>query len=334
MNLESSLMGIKIRNPIIIGSSSLTNSVKNVRKCAEAGAGAVVLKSLYEEQILAESQHIIDQDEMYQWYPEAMEYVKSLSLENGLDQYLELIRNCKNEVDIPILASINCYTENGWLSFVKELEMSGADGLELNIGILPQDENQESSDLESRYINIIEKVRDATSLPIAIKMSSYFTNIQRMSHRLVESGASALVLFNRFYRPDIDIDNLHMTTRDTLSGPEEITLSLRWVGLLSNKLKTDIVASTGIHDAEGVIKQILAGAAAAQVCSVLYENGISFIKVILSEVQEWMNRKGYENLSSFRGLINKDQHNTLSWERIHFMKKSSGHIIKPLMTQF
>ena len=334
MNLESSLMGIRLENPIIVGSSSLTNSVKNVKKCEEAGAGAIILKSLYEEQILMDSQHILDQDDMYQWYPEAMEYVKTLSIEHGIEKYLELIQGCKSTVDIPIFASINCYSANGWVSFIKELEQAGADGIELNIGIFPEDEKQTSLDLEGKYLDIVKVVAKTTKLPVAVKMSTYFTNIRRMSNRLVKSGANALVLFNRFYRPDIDIDNLHMITRDTLSGPEEITLSLRWVGLLSSKLKCDIVASTGIHDAEGVIKQLLAGASATQVCSVLYENGINYIKFIMSEIQSWMKRKGYENLSDFRGLINKDPHNTLGWERIHFMKKTSGHIIKPIMSQF
>jgi len=334
MNLESSLMGIRLENPIIVGSSSLTNSVKNVKKCEEAGAGAVVLKSLYEEQILVDSQHIIDQDDMYQWYPEAMDYVKTLSMEHGIEKYLELIQSCKKTVDMPVIASINCYSANAWISFIKELEQAGADGIELNIGIFPEDEKQSSVDLEGKYLDIVKEVSKTTKLPVAVKMSTYFTNIRRMSYRLVKSGASSLVLFNRFYRPDIDIDNLHMTTRDTLSGPEEITLSLRWVGLLSSSLNCDIVASTGIHDAEGIIKQVLAGASAAQVCSVLYENGINYINDIVSEVQAWMKRKGYENLSDFRGLINKDPHNTLGWERIHFMKKTSGHIIKPIMSQF
>lgn len=334
MNLESSLMGIGLKNPIIVGSSSLTNSIKNVKKCEEAGAGAVVLKSLYEEQILSDSQQIIDQDDMYQWYPEAMDYVKSLSMENGLERYLELIKRAKETIDIPVFASINCFSNGGWVSFAGELENAGADAIELNIGIFPENEQQTSADLENKYIEIVKEVKRATKLPLAIKISTYFSNIMNMSHKFVESGASSLVLFNRYYRPDIDIDNLHMTTRDTLSGPEEITLSLRWVGLLSSKLKCDIVASTGIHNAEGVIKQVLSGAAATQVCSVLYENGINYLHEILSDIQSWMKRKGYENLDAFKGLINKDPQNSLGWERIHFMKKSSGHIIKPIMSQF
>jgi dihydroorotate dehydrogenase (fumarate) len=332
MDIASSLMGIELKNPILVGSSSLTNSPKNIKKCEEAGAAGVILKSLYEEQILVDFQQLIEQDDMYQWYPEAMDFVKSLSMEQGLEQYLELIQASKSLVDIPVIASINCYSNKNWVAFTRELELAGADAIELNMSIFPEDDKQTSVEIENLYLAIVKEVKKATKLPVSVKLSSYFTNIKRMSNSLVKSGASSLVLFNRFYRPDIDIDNLHMTTRDTLSGPEEITLSLRWVGLLSSRLKCDIVASTGIHDAEGVIKQMLAGAAATQICSVLYENGINYMRDILVDIKSWMRRKGYNRVDEFKGLINKDPHNTLTWERIHFMKKSSGYIIKPIMT--
>jgi dihydroorotate dehydrogenase (fumarate) len=332
MNVNTTYMGIELNNPIIVGSSSLGNSVRNVKKCEESGAGGIVLKSLYEEQILMNGQNTVMKDDMYQWYPEAFEYVKSLSEENKLEKYLELVYSAKRAVEMPVFASINCLSDNNWVSFTKKLQDAGADGIELNIGTFPSDENQSSEDIEQQYINIVNSVRGTTDLPISVKLSSYFTNIRRISHHLVDSGASSLVLFNRFYRPDIDIDNLHMTTRDTLSGPDEITLSLRWVGLLANQLACDIAASTGIHSSEGVIKQILAGAKVVQICSVLYENGINYIHQIKDEMKAWMKRKGFDSLDQFRGLINEDQHNTLAWERIHFMKKTSGSIIKPIIT--
>lgn len=331
MNLETSLMGIRIKNPIIVGSSSLTNSLRNVKKCEEAGAGAVVLKSLYEEQIMAISDKMIEKDEMYQWYPEAMEYVNSISIENGIENYLNLVKKCKNEVDIPVIASINCFSSKYWINFSKELEDAGADAIELNISIFPDDEKLKSVEIEKEYYNIVKSVKSITKIPVSVKMSSFFTNIRLAARNFEKSGADALVLFNRFYRPDIDIDNLRMVTRDTLSGPEEITQSLRWIGLLSNKLSCDIVASTGIHDATGIIKQLLAGATATQVCSTLYENGIKYISELLSELNAWMKRKDFDSVDNFRGFINKDPHNSLSWERIHFMKKSSGNIIKPIL---
>jgi len=188
-----------------------------------------------------------------------------------------------------------------------------------------------SETIEKEYFKIVKTIKNITKIPVSVKMSSFFTNMKLAAFNFEKSGASALVLFNRLYRPDIDIDNLHMTTRDTLSGPEEMTKSLRWVGLLSKKLECDMVASTGIHDAAGIIKQLLAGAAAVQICSTLYENGIDYIGELISEINAWMKRKNFDSIDEFRGLINRDPHNTLSWERIHFMKKTSGNIIKPIL---
>lgn len=331
MNLETTLMGLEMSSPIVVGSSSLTNSVKNVKKCEEAGAGAVVLKSMYEEQIIANSDKMIEKDDMYQWYPEAMEYVNAIAMENGIEKYFDLVKGCKEKVNIPVIGSINCFSSHNWINFSKEVENAGADALELNITIFPEDEKLKSETIEKEYFKIVKTVNEITNIPVSVKMSSFFTNMKLAARQFEKSGAKALVLFNRLYRPDIDIDNLQMTTRDTLSSPEEITKSLRWVGLLSNKLKCDMVGSTGIHDAAGIIKQLLAGATAVQICSALYENGIDYIGELISEINAWMKRKDFNSISEFRGLINKDPHNTLSWERIHFMKKTSGNIIKPIL---
>ncbi|MCG8308252.1 MAG: dihydroorotate dehydrogenase-like protein [Cytophagales bacterium] len=331
MSLKTSVMGMELSNPIIVGSSSLTSSVRNIKKCEEAGAAAVVLKSLYEEQILANTDQMVETDEMYQWYPEAMEFINTISVENGIERYLDLVRECKENVSIPVIASINCFSSKNWMHFSKELENAGADALELNVSIFPEDAKLKSADIEYEYFNIVKSVKKIIKIPVSVKMSSYFTNIKLAAKGLESHGAEALVLFNRYYRPDIDIDNLRMITRDTLSGPEEITQSLRWIGLLSEKLKCDMVASTGIHDASAIIKQLLAGAKAVQICSVLYENGIDYIGELISEIEAWMKRKGFKTIDAFRGLINMDPHNSISWERIHFMKKTSGNIIKPIM---
>ena len=232
-------MGMELSNPIIVGSSSLTSSVRNIKKCEEAGAAAVVLKSLYEEQILANTDQMVETDEMYQWYPEAMEFINTISVENGIERYLDLVRECKENVSIPVIASINCFSSKNWMHFSKELENAGADALELNISIFPEDAKLKSADIEYEYFNIVKSVKKIIKIPVSVKMSSYFTNIKLAAKGLESHGAEALVLFNRYYRPDIDIDNLRMITRDTLSGPEEITQSLRWIGLLSEKLKCD-----------------------------------------------------------------------------------------------
>ena len=327
MNLETSLMGFRLRNPLIVGSSSLTGTLKNVITCYDEGAGALVLKSLYEEQIINDLQLSGEKDKN-QLTDQAMQYVNSLS--EGVEQYLELIRSCKSQIDIPVIASVNCFSMGNWVKFSKKIEEAGADALELNISMFPKDGSQTSASIEKAYCDIVREVRKAIDMPIAVKMSFYFTNIIRMAQDFVKAGASALVLFNRYYRPDINTDNLHMMARDTLSCPEEISLPLRWIGILSNKINCELVASTGVYDAPGAIKQLLVGAQAVQVCSVLYENGLSYISEMLSDLSAWMNRKGFNSISEFRGLVRNDPHNDLSWERIHFMKKSEGDIIKPI----
>ncbi len=330
MNLSTTYLGLKLKNPVIVGSSSLTSNVKNVKRCAKNGAGAVVLKSLYEEQILADTDELVHQDEMYLWYPEAFDYVNKLSKEDGIDQYLNLIKECKSEVDMPIIASVNCITPEDWPVFSRELENAGADAIELNISIFPDSEELSCTEIGDRHIRIVRAVSRQVKIPVSAKISHYFSNLRMMAKRLYMAGAKGLVLFNRFYRPDIDIENIKMTTDDTFSGPDEITMSLRWVGLLSEKSPYDISASTGVHDATGVIKQILAGATSVQVCSALYKNGFSYLKRILEEMDLWMRKKGFDSIDDFRGLINKDPQNSAGWERIHFMKKTTTNDIHPI----
>lgn len=333
MNLETKLMGLSVKNPVMVGSSSLTNSLKSVKRCEEAGAAAVVLKSLFEEQMVSGANETIQQEAMYQWFPEAMEYINNLKMDAGIDTYLQLIANCKKKIEIPVFASINCFSANSWVGLAREIENAGADGLELNISVFPTDESQKSTAIEGEYFKIVRQLRKIIKIPIAVKMSAYFTNIKYVASRFESLGANALVMFNRLYRPDIDIDNLHMTTRDTLSGPEEITLPLRWIGLLSHRLSCDLIASTGIHTASGIIKQLLAGATAVQVCTALYENGVGFIAELLKEINAWCDRKGFKSIDEFRGMISGDPHNSMLWERIHFMKKTSGKIINPIHCQ-
>jgi len=330
MNLSTQYLGLTLPNPVIVGSSGLTSNLKNVKKCAKNKAGAVVLKSLYEEQILADTDELVHQDEMYLWYPEAFEYVNKLSKEDGIDQYLHLIKDCKKEVDIPIVASINCITPEDWPAFSRDLENAGADAIELNITIFPDSEELSCTEIGDRHIRIVRAVSKQVKIPVAAKISHYFSNLRMMGKRLYMAGAKGLVLFNRFYRPNIDIENLKMTSDDTFSGPEEITMSLRWIGLLSASLKADLSASTGVHDSGGIIKQLLAGAATVQICSAIYKNGFSYIRQILEELEIWMRKKGFDSIDDFRGLINKDPHNSATWERIHFMKKTTSDNIQPI----
>jgi dihydroorotate dehydrogenase (fumarate) len=324
MDLSSTFMGIKIANPLIVSSSGLTNSADKVKSCAENGAGAVVLKSLFEEQLISGKTAMINQDDMFFWYPEAMQFINTFSKNEGISAYLKLIEASKKAVSIPVIASINCVTSKEWPVFAAQIEKSGADGIELNIFIPPTNINLTGYKMEEAYMDIIHEVRKQVSIPIGVKVGFYFTNLYRMIYKISNLDINSLVLFNRYYRPDIDIDTMRVVGQNVYSSPHEITLSLRWIALLYSKIHTEMVAATGIHDYQGVIKQLLAGATSVQICSTLYKNGLNYIGTLLKDIEGWMKQKGYENLASFRGLVAKNEENTASFERVQFMRKTTG----------
>jgi dihydroorotate dehydrogenase (fumarate) len=326
MDLSTTYMGMKIANPLVVSSSELTNSPDKVKACADAGAGAVVLKSLFEEQIVSGKASLQGQDDMYFWYPDAVDYVNTFSREEGISEYLRLIEQSKKAVSIPVIASINCVTPKEWPKFAAEIEKAGADGLELNIFIPPTNINLTGYKMEETYVDIIHEVRKNISKPIAVKVGFYFTSLYRTLYKMSNLEVNSLVLFNRYYRPDIDINTMRVVAQNVFSSPHEITLSLRWIALLYNKINTELVAATGIHDYQGVIKQILAGATAVQICSTLYKNGVPHISTLLEGIAGWMKDKGYSNLESFRGLVAKNEENTAAFERVHFMKKTTGKL--------
>ncbi len=322
MDLKTRYMGLELRNPIIVSSSKLTSTIENIRKCADLGAGAIVLKSLFEEQLLADADKLMDRDEKYFWYPEAVDYINQHSKDHGVKQYLALLKESKEFTNIPIFASINCTTPDEWPKFARTLEEAGADGIELNIAIIPMIGDITSKEIEDRYIEIIREVKKYTSLPIAVKFGPLFTNPVNIIQRMDDAGANALVIFNRFYRPDINIDNETIVHNNILSCPEEMTQSLRWVSLLSDKVKCDVAANTGIHDARGVIKQLLAGADAVQICSALYSNGISYIDTMLTDLRAWMEEHHYKSIGDFKGKIARDNEHAAAFSRVQFMKRN------------
>lgn len=322
MDLKTNYMGLELKNPIIVSSSKLSSNIENIRKCADHGAGAIVLKSLFEEQLLADADKLLDRDEKYFWYPEAIDYINEHSKDYGVKEYLSLLEEAKKYTTVPILASINCTTPNEWPKFAKTLEDAGADGIELNISIIPMDGNISSKKVEDTYVEIIQEVKKYTSLPVSVKFGPLFTNPVNIIQRMDDAGADALVIFNRFYRPDINIHTESIVHNNILSGPEEMTQSLRWVSLLSDKVQCDVAANTGIHDAEGVIKQLLAGADAAQICSTLYSNGISYIETILSEMKQWMEEHNYNAINDFKGKIARDNEHAAAFARVQFMKRN------------
>jgi len=320
-NLETKYMGLKLNNPIIVASSGLTNTVEKIKVLANAGAGAIVLKSIFEEQINNEVSHLINHDPQ-NLYPEAEDYIWNYTRNNSITRHLSLLSEAKKEVDIPIIASINCTSAAEWTVFAKEFEDAGADAIELNIFMVPTDRFKNSADIEEHYLKIVSEIKSHVKIPIAVKIGFYFTNLVSMADRLIAHGASALVLFNRFYEPDINIDKMEIASSEIFSSPSDIRRSLRWTGLISSQLpKVEIAASTGIHDGEAVIKQLLVGAQVTQVCSSIYINGSQVIGEMINDLTAFMQKNKFNKIDDFRGRLSyKTIPDPMLYERVQFMK--------------
>jgi dihydroorotate dehydrogenase (fumarate) len=324
IDLTTKYMGFQLKNPLIVASSGLTKSPEKIKEFEDKGIAAVVLKSIFEEQIMVETNHIMEYTDSYNNYPEALDYIKNFSMQNSVGEYLKLIRDIKKEVKIPVFASINCVSMNEWIAFARDIENAGADGLELNIFIMPGNLNATGAEHEKMYFDIIEKIKKTVKIPVALKIGYYFSGLVNLLQKFSWSGIASLVMFNRFYTPDINIDTLHIQTSNILSTPAEIGNSLRWIALLSDKAGCDISASTGIHDASGVIKQLLVGATTTQLCSTLYINGSVRIQEILEDMTKWMEQKKYHNISDFRGKLSlKKADNPVLYHRVQYMKHLS-----------
>lgn len=325
-NLETKYMGLTLKNPLIVGSSRLTDSVEKIKALAESGAAAVVLKSLFEEQIEYEAEREYAQQEGSGFhYQEAADYIKGYSRENKVSNYLKLIREAKEAVDIPVIASVNCVSSREWTKYARKFEEAGADALELNIFILPSDPLHTAKENEQVYFDIAQKVKKQINIPLSLKVSYYFSGLANTFRELSWTGIDGMVLFNRFFSPDIDIDTMKVTSSFIFSTPEELAISLRWVAMLSDKLHCDIAASTGIHDGKAMIKQILAGAAATQVTTALYKEGNKKIGQMLDELNQWMDKKGFKSIDDFKGKMSqKEVDNPATYERVQFMKHFAG----------
>ncbi|MBN1650467.1 MAG: dihydroorotate dehydrogenase-like protein [Bacteroidales bacterium] len=323
VNLATKYMGLDVKNPLIIGSSGLTNSLENIETFAKLGAGAIILKSLFEEQILHEASHTLKQDSSTNLYPEAEDYIRNYTKQNSVGQYLDLIKSAKKRVDIPIIASINCNSASEWTSFAKSIEAAGADGLELNIFVLPSDINRSSVQNEQVYFDIINKVKAETHLPISVKLSYHFSSLASTLEKLSWTGIKSLTLFNRFFSPDMDIHKLTVKPSFVFSQPADLGISLRWIALLSKRVRCELSASTGVHNGEALIKQLLAGAQTVQIASVLYKEGFERILEMIETLSKWMDEKGFADLESFRGLLSVSKDDSGAYERVQFMKHFS-----------
>jgi len=340
-NLHTTYMGLKLRNPLIAGSSGLTNSVKNIKELADKGIGAIVLKSVFEEQIHHDTENNIAKEEggiktytqapdnifskRIHDYEEAYSYVYEYAKTHTLNKYFDFIKEAKKEVNVPIIASINCISNYDWHNFAKQIEEAGADAIELNIYILPSDFRRSADDNEKLYFEIYNEVKRYVKIPVSIKLGYYFSALAQSIQKLSQSGVNALVLFNRPYNPDIDINQLTFTNANIYSSENEYARTLRWMSILSGYVKCDLAAATGIHNYESVVKQILAGATAVQLVSTLYKNKFDIIPDILAKMDTWMQKHQFNSIDDFRGkLSGKNLKNPAAIERVQFMKLYAG----------
>jgi len=347
-DLTTTYMGLSLPNPLVVASSSLSGSVEGVKRCAEAGAGAVVLKSLFEEQISHETGQLSQYAEYASHY-EASQYLQGYGMELGPREYLKLVEDSRKAVDIPVIASLNCFTTERWADYARKLEAAGASAIELNVGLMPNETDQEGTAIEQRYFRILHDVKSRVEIPVAMKVGPYFSSFANFAEKLcrdraegpdytvgwcgpgkssgeiVWRGADALVLFNRFYQLDIDVEKMKLVAGNPYSTSAEIHTSLRWISLLAGKINCDLAATTGVHNGRDVIKQLLAGAQVVQLCSTLYKNGNEQIGQILEEIRDWMARHQFERLDDFRGRLSQARSsNPRGHERLQYIKLFVG----------
>lgn len=317
-DLKTTFAGLSLRNPIIISSSGLTNSAGKNKRLAEAGAGAIVLKSLFEEQIMLEADQLKDPA----FYPEASDYLEEYIREHKLAEYLTLIKESKKECSIPIIASINCYSDSEWVDFAKQIQEAGADALEINILALQSDVQYTYGSFEQRHIDILRHIKQTVTIPVIMKLGDNLTNPVALIDQLYANGAAAVVLFNRFYQPDINIENMEQVSGEVFSTSADLATPLRWIGIASSVVnKIDYAASGGVANPEAVVKVILAGASAVEVCSAIYQNTNAFIGEANRFLSAWMERKGFKNIAQFKGKLNiKDVQGVNTFERTQFLK--------------
>ena len=319
---KTQFAGLNLSNPLVIASSGLTNTVEKNKELEKAGVGAVILKSLFEEQISQKARKLLTGGD----YPEANDYILNYLKTNEVNNYLKLIKETKETCRIPVIASVNCYKDDTWIDFAHQIEMAGADALELNIFALNTHLNEENDSLEKACIRITKKVKEAIHIPVIIKLGKYFSHLVKLVNDLDASGANGIVLFNRFYQHDIDINHLQVTSGHVFSSHTDICDTLRWTGIISGKLPgISIAASTGIYDWEAIIKCILSGASVVQLCSTIYQHGNEIISQIKRSMEEWMQISNFNSLDDFRGKLNYTYIEDPSlYERIQFMRYFSN----------
>jgi dihydroorotate dehydrogenase (fumarate) len=322
IDLKTKYAGLNLRNPIIIGSSGLTTNVTRMKEYEKSGAGAVVLKSLFEEQIEINAGQLLSSSD----YPEAADYIDEYAKANLITNYIDLIKEAKAALSIPVIASINCYKIGSWIEFAKQIEEVGADALEVNFSFMETDVNQLHVAVEDICIDILKQIKAVVTLPVIIKIGKNYTNLPALVTALQANGAAAVVLFNRYYQPDIDINTLQITSANVFSSHSDLSETLRWTAIVSGKVPTACLsASTGVHDWEDLVKCILAGASTVQLCSTLYTHGSEVISQMLVCLEEWMSQSSFKTIEEIKGKLNfANIPNSSMYERSQFMKYFSN----------
>lgn len=323
MNLTTNYLGMVLKNPIVASSSPLSHTVDGIRRLEDAGAAAVVMYSLFEEQIGFDSYYIdYHLTQGIDSYAESISYFPDMQSYNvGPDQYLNLIRRAKETVSIPIIGSLNGTSVGGWTDYAVLIEEAGADALELNIYYLPTSPDVTGMEVEILYTDILSAIRQAVTIPVAVKLSPFFSSIANMASRLRERGADSLVLFNRFYQPDFDLENLEVAPRLVLSNSDELRLPLRWVAILHDRLDIDLAITSGIHTSQDVIKGLMAGAKVTMMASELLQEGVRRIGQVLNEIVTWVNDYEYESVVQMIGAMSqKHCAEPAAFERANYMK--------------
>ncbi|CAN5528895.1 dihydroorotate dehydrogenase-like protein [soil metagenome] len=322
-DLSTTYMGLKLRSPLVVSANPLSQNLDNICAMEDAGAGAVVMFSLFEEQIRLETAKLEQvSNSTSNAFAEASDFFPGLDeFAVGTVRYLDLIRKAKERVEIPIIGSLNGITPEGWIEYAKDIEQAGADALEINVYFIPADIQMTSNDVEKRYVDIVELVRSTVSIPIAVKLNPYFSSIGNMSQKLSKAGADALVFFNRFYQPDFDIDELKVVPNLDLSNRAEIRLPLLWIAVLFGRIPISLAATTGIHSSSELIKYLLAGADVGMVASTLLLNGIPKIKEILSDLELYMKDMPFLSIDSLKGAMSQ-QHiaDPVAYERSNYIQ--------------
>lgn len=322
IDMKTQYAGLTLRNPLVVGSSGLTNSPERNKEFEKAGAGAIVLKSIFEEQIEMEGDLLAQDSD----HPEATDYVRSYVKANQVNSYLELIKRTKELCSIPVFSSINCYRSGEWADFARQTEMAGADAVELNVFTLQTSTVYNPGETFNTCVDILRRVKEAVTIPVVIKIGKNMDNIPALVNMLKANGADGIVMFNRFYQPDIDINHLQLVSGNVFSNHSDISDTIRWTAIVSGKVPgISIASSTGIHDWEDAAKCLLAGASAVQLCSALYTHGSEIIPQMLTCMEEWMHQMQFQSLAQLRGKLNYSNiPDPAIYERSQFMKYFSN----------